>query len=204
MAQGQRFDQLCRSLGLAPCDVAQLLHVSLRTVHNWRAGVHPVPYTAFKLVRVLCYYELPFPGWKGWRFVGGKLVSPEGHTFVGTDSSWWSHLVRKAELFTQLYQECWSLRKQLEEVAGRPVGALARAPVDQAVSMRQDTHALVSSTLRSAPSSPLLKLNLSTTGQGWSLPQAGVVAPPESLTGETSAASRGPLSTASTAARGAL
>lgn len=105
VAHGRQFDELCRSLGLAPEDTAQLLHVSLRTVHNWRAGVYPVPYMAFKLVRVLRFLELPFAGWEGWCFVGGKLVSPEGRSFVGRDSAWWNHLVRRAELFDVLHSE---------------------------------------------------------------------------------------------------
>lgn len=117
VATGLRFVELYRSLGMRPEDVAQVLHVSVRTVHNWRSGVHPVPFMAFKLLRVQRYMELPFPGWEGWRFVGGKLVSPEGRSFVGTDSSWWSSLIRRAHLFGVLYA-------RQAEGAGRASAAL--------------------------------------------------------------------------------
>ena len=40
-----------------------------------------VPYTAFKLMRILRGYELPNHHWKGYRIVGDTLWSPEGLAF---------------------------------------------------------------------------------------------------------------------------
>jgi DNA-binding transcriptional regulator YiaG len=53
--------------------VANLLHVTPRTLHNWNSGRYDIPYAAFKLLRVLMRYELPHDDWAGWHFSGGKL-----------------------------------------------------------------------------------------------------------------------------------
>ncbi|EKD97195.1 MAG: hypothetical protein ACD_23C01020G0006, partial [uncultured bacterium] len=49
--------------------------------------------------------ELPGEAWAGWCFHGGTLYSPEGRAFVGTDSSWWSLLIRRAAMFDQMYRQ---------------------------------------------------------------------------------------------------
>ena len=36
-----------------------MLHVSLRTLHNWNSGTHQIPVMAYKLLRMLRYMELP-------------------------------------------------------------------------------------------------------------------------------------------------
>jgi Phage protein len=96
MGKARRFDAMCRQLGFTRALAAKTLQVSERTLHNWVSGKTAVPYAAYKLLRVLCFHEIPFVGWDGWHFAGGKLWSPEGHAFTGKDSSWWSLLVRQA------------------------------------------------------------------------------------------------------------
>lgn len=59
---------------------AQFLHVSSRTVHNWEAGKHDIPYATYKLLRLLNRMELPGQAWQGWCFYGNKLISPEGRS----------------------------------------------------------------------------------------------------------------------------
>lgn len=93
-----------RNLGWDQATCAKNLHISLRTLHNWESGKHDIPYTAYKLLRLLNRMELPGDSWTDWCFVGGVLYSPEGRPFVGTDGSWWSLLVRRAAMFDQLYQ----------------------------------------------------------------------------------------------------
>lgn len=90
-----------------------MLRVSERTLHNWTTGCHAVPYSAFKLVRVMRGMDIPFPGWEGWTFSAGHLYSPEGHRFSGKDSSWWSLLVRQARAFGAVYQENNRLRQRI-------------------------------------------------------------------------------------------
>jgi hypothetical protein len=108
---------LLRQQGLCAPEAAKILHVSPRTIHNWATGHHAVPYSAFKLLRVMRYLEIPFEGWEGWFFCMGSLYSPEGHRFSGKDSSWWSLLVRQARMFSVLYQENTELRRQLAATA---------------------------------------------------------------------------------------
>ena len=87
-----------RSLGMDLPACAQFLHVSARTVHNWESGKHDIPYSAYRLMRLLNFMELPGKAWQGWCFAGGKLISPECRSFEGRDSSWWGLLILRARL----------------------------------------------------------------------------------------------------------
>ncbi len=91
--------------------MAKLLHVTPRTLHKWLACEHDIPHAAFKLLRVLLRYELPHPDWAGWQFHGGKLYSPEGHSFNAHDSAWWSLLVRRADMFGVVYGQLAQLQQ---------------------------------------------------------------------------------------------
>lgn len=71
-----RFRSLLADLGLTHPEAAQLLHVSLRTLHNWLSARHEVPYAAYKLLRLLRCMELPDQSWAGWHFSRGLLVAP--------------------------------------------------------------------------------------------------------------------------------
>jgi DNA-binding transcriptional regulator YiaG len=108
----QRFKTTYASLGLSIDDVANLLHVTPRTLHNWNSGRYDIPYAAFKLLRVLMRYELPHDDWAGWHFSGGKLWTPEGYSIAPHESSWWSLLVRRAQMFSSLYARCHQLEAQ--------------------------------------------------------------------------------------------
>lgn len=55
-------------------------------------------------------YELPDARWQGWHFQGGRLYSPEGHSFAPEDSAWWSLLVRRAEMFNTVYAQLVQLQ----------------------------------------------------------------------------------------------
>lgn len=98
-----RFKVLCMDAGLNVEAVGKLLHVTPRTVRYWFAGKTAVPYASYKLLRILARYELPGAAWAGWHMHSGRLWSPEGHGFEPHDSNWWGLLVRKAALFTELY-----------------------------------------------------------------------------------------------------
>lgn len=63
-------------------NVSEMLHVSLNTVKNWEKGRASIPYSAFKLLKVLSGYELPFDEWEGWSINRGKLFSPSGRSFM--------------------------------------------------------------------------------------------------------------------------
>jgi DNA-binding XRE family transcriptional regulator len=113
-------------MGLDRPAAAKLLHVSERTVRNWETGVHEIPYTAYKLLRLLSYSELPGAAWSGWHIAVGRLWSPEGYSFAPQDAAWWSNLCRRAQLFHVLYDENNRLRAALADrsAAGRASDAL--------------------------------------------------------------------------------
>jgi len=121
-----------RSLGLDLAGCAKLLHVTERTLHNWECAKHDIPHATFKLLRLLNRMELPGPSWAGWEFCGGKLWSPEGRAFEGTDASWWSLLVRQAHGFRELMARGAEGRavvgKQALHAAARPAVPGSDAP----------------------------------------------------------------------------
>jgi hypothetical protein len=114
MESARRFRALLSELGLKMPDAAKSLHVSLRTLHNWSTGVHDVPYSALKLLRLQRYMELPAP-WSGWHFSRGHLVTPEGRTIAHHEGSWWSLMVLRARSYDQLAKRL----KAIEEAADR-------------------------------------------------------------------------------------
>ena len=64
------------NLGWDQATCAKNFHVTERTLHNWESGRTDVPYTAYRLLRLLNRMELPGPSWDGWCFVGGVLYTP--------------------------------------------------------------------------------------------------------------------------------
>ena len=101
-------------------DVAALLGVSLRTVGNWETGAARVPYSAYKLLRLFLRGDILEPGWGDYRFIRGKLVTPEGHSFGPGDMSWLSLLVRRAEMFSSV-QKASQSRPATMQSGGRSV-----------------------------------------------------------------------------------
>ncbi|WP_370654572.1 VC1465 family Xer recombination activation factor [Hydrogenophaga sp.] len=118
-----KFKATYSSLGLSVDDVAKLLHVTPRTLHNWNSGRHDIPFASFKLLRVLLRYELPHEDWEGWHFHRGKLYTPEGYSIAAHESSWWSLMLRRAEMCSSLYARCTELEAQAR--AGRPAAMAA-------------------------------------------------------------------------------
>lgn len=106
-----RFKSMYRQMGLDRPAAAKLLHVSERTLHNWETGVHEIPYSAYKVLRLLSYTELP-GAWSGWHIAAGRLWSPEGHGFRPEESSWWTALCRRSHLFHVLFKENAVLRSE--------------------------------------------------------------------------------------------
>ena len=134
---GARFKVLLSDAGLTHDAAAKLLHVTPRTVKYWVSGRVMVPYSAYKLVRVMRLFELPVQGWEGWHMHSGKLWSPEGFGFTPECQDWWSLLVRQARLFRQMSERERQLdiaigRMRVGPVQlggpGRPVGEPAIAP----------------------------------------------------------------------------
>lgn len=107
-----RFRAVYRNLGLTRPDAAKLLHVSERTLHNWETGHHEIPYSAYRLLRLLTRQELPGKAWAGWHITAGVLWSPEGHGFKAQDCAWWSLLCRRSAQFHSMYEEISHLKRR--------------------------------------------------------------------------------------------
>lgn len=80
--QAEDFKLVRLSCCLSQNEAADLLHVTLKTVKNWEKGCVAVPYSAFKLLKVLGHYELPNEAFEGWSVNRGKLWSPTGRSFT--------------------------------------------------------------------------------------------------------------------------
>lgn len=113
----ERFKTMYRQLGLDRTEAAKFLRVSERTLHNWESGKHEIPYSAYKLLRLQTYQELPGTAWRGWSFSAGCLWSPEGHAFKPADSAWWSLLCRRSANFGKLYDENRRLQQTLRNAS---------------------------------------------------------------------------------------
>ena len=72
--QGRKLRSMYRCLGWSRADCAKFLHVSERCLHNWEAGRHPVPYAAYRLLRIHCGMALPGREWRGWSISRGKAL----------------------------------------------------------------------------------------------------------------------------------
>lgn len=84
-------------MGVEAC--ADLLQVSERTVRNWESGSARIPYTAYKLMRLLRGGKVLGPEWRDYFVRGAELVTPEGRRFHVSDLAWWSLLVRQAQMW---------------------------------------------------------------------------------------------------------
>ncbi|WP_180126975.1 VC1465 family Xer recombination activation factor [Rhodoferax sp. BLA1] len=128
---GERFKILLADAGLTPEQAGKELHVTPRTIRYWISGKVLVPYAAFRLIRILRMYELPQPGWDGWRMHSGRLWSPEGFSFKPDDANWWHLLVRRAQGFGRVYDRNTQLHLALQRLqAGTDDDLAQRGPVD--------------------------------------------------------------------------
>lgn len=126
--QASRFRVLCADTGLGIEGVAKLLHVTPRTVRYWFSGQSSVPYAAFKLLRVMRWFELP-PPFTGWCIHSGRLWSPEGHSVRPEDGTWWSLICRQAQAFRTLYERSRELDRALLRMTPDGRDALGLPPL---------------------------------------------------------------------------
>src|SRR5690349_18731067 len=93
------FRLLRRALGLSLTACARAVGVTPRTVSLWEAGRVGLPYAPYRLLRLLAGAELPGAQWQGFRVVGDRIYTPEGHHFCRADLAWWLLTCRQAEAF---------------------------------------------------------------------------------------------------------
>lgn len=184
-----------RNLNMDRTGAAKFLQVSERTLHNWESGRHEVPFAVVKLLRLMNRMDLPGPSWAGWFFVGGKLVSPEGHAFVGTDSSWWGLLVRRAAMFAPLYARLTALERERSTLAKleRALGWAAAAASARGPACGDTT----------APVAPLEPSPMGITGRTGSTPRSGPKMGPQRGQADATAIDTPPSNTGVNTAGGA-
>ena len=87
--------------GLTREQAAERLDVTLNTIRNWEEENSPVPYCAFKVMRLLGGYVLNGKSWEDWTMWKGKLYSPAGRSFEPHELLYVSNYFTAARLFLQ-------------------------------------------------------------------------------------------------------
>ena len=126
-----RFKALCADTGLGVEGVGKLLHVTSRTVRNWLSGHTSIPYSAYKLLRLLRFMELLGKGFEGWCMHSGRMWTPERHPITPEDGGWWSLLVRQARAFRVLYAQQVAQRIAAQAAAYLQPRDFGQDPVDE-------------------------------------------------------------------------
>lgn len=85
--------------GLSKDMAAKMLDVDIRTVRNWEGGKSPIPYAAFRVMRLAGGYSLMDKGWEGWALWDGKLFSPAGRSFEPHELTYLGNYLAMARLF---------------------------------------------------------------------------------------------------------
>lgn len=85
-------------------ETAKLLQVTSRTIAHWESGVTRIPYSAFKLLRILANGELLPTAWKGWVIKGDTLWSPINRPFRQHELTYISHYFTMARYWQADYE----------------------------------------------------------------------------------------------------
>jgi len=88
-----------RRAGLDRLAAAEMLDVDERTIKNWEGGKSPIPYAAFRVMRLAGGYKLLDEGWEGWAIWQGKLYSPSGRSFEPYELNYLANYLQMARLF---------------------------------------------------------------------------------------------------------
>ncbi len=100
-------------------DAAKLLQVTSRTIAHWESGVTRIPYSAFKLLRILASGELLPIAWKGWVIKGDTLWSPINRPFRQHELTYISNYFTMARYWQADYERRNTL-KQAAKVSDAP------------------------------------------------------------------------------------
>ena len=100
-------------------ETAKLLQVTSRTIAHWESGVTRIPYSAFKLLRILANGELLPTAWKGWVIKGDTLWSPINRPFRQYELTYISHYFTMARYWQADYARRNTL-KQAPKVSDAP------------------------------------------------------------------------------------
>ena len=75
----------------------------MRTLLNWENGRTAIPYTAYKLLRVLTGAKLPHPDWQGFWIQGTKLYTPEQKSYDAAELAYIANVITMARFWLRDY-----------------------------------------------------------------------------------------------------
>ena len=102
-ADPEDFRRLRITALLSPRSCSDVLGVSIRTINNWEKGRTAIPYSAFKLLRILAAGEIPGPDWRGFWIQGAKLWTPEGKSYDAGELAYISNVFAMARYWLRDY-----------------------------------------------------------------------------------------------------
>jgi DNA-binding XRE family transcriptional regulator len=70
---------------------SELLDVTVKTVMNWEKGISPIPYTAYRVLKMEAGYVFNDEHFKDWFVKGDTFWSPEGRGFKPHELRYISH-----------------------------------------------------------------------------------------------------------------
>jgi DNA-binding transcriptional regulator YiaG len=121
------FKELRLINNLTVIQTAELLQVTGRTIALWESGAVRVPYSAFKLLRVLANGELLPSAWKGWRVCADTLYTPTGRAFKAHELTYLSNYITMARYWLAeckekaSHRQVTTLRAHLRLVSDAPL-----------------------------------------------------------------------------------
>lgn len=121
----EKFYQTRRMGCFSKEEAACLLHVTECTINQWESGQSPIPYAAYKLLRIFSGYDLPGKTWEGWALHSGALWSPANRRFNPVDLAYLENKLSMAQLWQKHYDEraTWRVMQALQDQRrlGKPV-----------------------------------------------------------------------------------
>jgi DNA-binding XRE family transcriptional regulator len=123
--------------GLKQGQAADMLDVTVKTLRNWEDARSPVPYAAFRVMRLMGGYVLAGKAWEGWTLKDDQLFSPEGRSFKPHELRYISNYFTMARLFLKSRN---SLKPQTNEVpTALSEAASSLSPTSPAAPAEADT-----------------------------------------------------------------
>jgi transcriptional regulator with XRE-family HTH domain len=109
---------------------AEMLQVTERTIAHWERGTARIPYSAFKLLRILANGELLPEPWKGWHVRADTLYTPSGRAFKAHELSYLSNYITMARYWLDeckrklTHRQVLDLRPRLRLVTARTLDSI--------------------------------------------------------------------------------
>jgi len=94
-----KFRLLRKMNRLTKYETAELLHVVPSTITAWERGDYRIPYSAFKLLRIMVNGEFLSEAWEGWQVKGSYLCPPTGRPFQPYQLVYLSNYMQMARLW---------------------------------------------------------------------------------------------------------